>query len=62
MNKLRDDNRIVDKARVVVHTSGAWPSGTMSDNHWSIYLILANNGGSVRMNMRAEFDDPTGSP
>lgn len=53
------DKRTVDKVRVVVHTLGAWPNGTMSDNHWSIYLLLTNST-SVRMNMRAELDDPTG--
>ncbi len=61
MNKLRTDGRTVERVRVVVHTLGAWPNGTMSDNHWSIYLILANNGGSVRMNMKAELDDPKGT-
>lgn len=58
--QVRNDNRIVDKVRVVVHTTGAWPNGRMSDNHWSIFLILANGEGSVRMNMWAAIDDPTG--
>ena len=47
------DTRRVDKVRVVVHTTG--PAGpTTSDNHWSIYLLLGDNQGSVRINMRAE--------
>ena len=54
------DARPVENARVVVHTLGAWPNGTMSDNHWSIYLILKNNAASVRINMRAELNDPKG--
>jgi hypothetical protein len=46
------DTRVVQSVRVVVHILG--PAGpTTSDNHWSIYLVLAN-GGSVRMNMSAE--------
>ena len=61
MDKLRNDGRIVDEVRVVVHTLGAWPNGLMSDNHWSIYLLLAHKGGSVRMNMTAEADDPKGT-
>lgn len=61
MDKLRNDGRTVERVRVVVHTLGPWPNGTMSDNHWSIYLILASNGGSVRMNMKAELDDPKGT-
>lgn len=47
------DQRRVDFVRVVVHTLG--PAGpTISDNHWSIYLLLAEGQGSVRMNMRAD--------
>lgn len=47
------DERTVQHVRVVVHTLG--PAGpTISDNHWSIYLILANGQDSVRMNMRAD--------
>ncbi len=61
MDKLRNDGRTVESVRVVVHTLGPWPNGTMSDNHWSIYLILAKNDGSVRMNMRAELDNPRGT-
>ena len=61
MNKLRNDGRSVDQVRVVVHTLGPWPNREMSDNHWSIYLILAKNSGSVRMNMKAELDDPKGT-
>ena len=32
----------------------------MSDNHWTIFLVFAD-GTSVRMNMIAEYPDPTGS-
>ena len=56
---LHKDTRPVKVARVIVHTIGAWTSGTMSDNHWSIYLLL-DNYKSVRMNMRAEVGDPKG--
>lgn len=46
------DQRVVQYVRVVVHTLG--PAGpSISDNHWSIYLLLANNN-SVRINMTAE--------
>jgi hypothetical protein len=56
---IQQDIRPVVQVRTVVHTTGA--SGpTTSDNHWSIYLILANNTGSVRINMRAEYGNPTG--
>lgn len=56
---IQHDTRPVAQVRVVVHTTGA--SGpTSSDNHWSIYLVLANNAGSIRINMRAEYGDPTG--
>ena len=58
---LRTDTRPVKTVRVVVHTSGIWPNGTMSDNHWSIYLLLENNNRSVRMNMMAESDNPKGT-
>ena len=47
------DQRVVNSVRIVVHTLG--PAGpTISDNHWSIYLLLAEGQGSVRMNMRAD--------
>ena len=58
--EVRKDDRIVDIVRIIVHTIGAWPNGRMSDNHWSVYLILAKGEESVRMNMRAAIDDPTG--
>lgn len=60
MNDTTNDNRIVEKIRIVVHTLGPWPNGTMSDNHWSIYLILSDQGSSVRANMTADLEDPTG--
>lgn len=56
---IQQDKRSVVQIRVVVHTMGA-AGPTTSDNHWSIYLILANNAGSVRINMRAEYGDSTG--
>ena len=59
MSELYHDTRIVEKVRVVVHTTGAWPNG-MSDNHWSIYFILSGGVSSIRMNMSAERKDPRG--
>ena len=45
-------------ARVVVYTTGPLNLNTpMSDNHQSIYLLLAKNQGSLRLNMRGEWDD-----
>lgn len=55
----RQDQRVVDSVRVVVHTLG--PAGNISDNHWSIYLLLADSQGSIRINMRAEPGDSNGS-
>ena len=53
IDKLLDDRRVVTQARVVVHTTGPLsPNTLMSDNHWSIYLLLTG-GGSLRLNMRA---------
>jgi len=50
---VESDIRQVERVRVVVHTLG--PAGpTISDNHWSIYLLLGGNEGSVRINMRAD--------
>ena len=50
---VENDARQVEIVRVVVHTLG--PAGpTISDNHWSIYLLLSGNEGSIRINMRAE--------
>ena len=50
--KVLSDERRVKSVRAVVHTAG--PAGpTISDNHWSIYLLL-QAGGSVRLNMRAD--------
>lgn len=46
--------------RVVVHTMGL-ANLTMSDNHWSIYLMYSGSVGSTRANMMApEYGDPTG--
>ena len=53
-----EDKRIVEWARVVVYTTGPLNLNTpMSDNHQSIYLLLAKNQGSLRLNMRGEWDD-----
>lgn len=60
MAHYEEDDRIIERVRIVVHTTGSWPNG-MSDNHWSLYLLLKNESGSVRMNMTAAFDDPTGT-
>src|SRR5947199_9274860 len=61
MASFEEDMRYVQIVRVVAHTTGLRdPSIATSDNHWSIFLILANNEGSVRINMRAELEDPTG--
>ncbi|KAG9231499.1 hypothetical protein BJ875DRAFT_498264 [Amylocarpus encephaloides] len=60
IDSLLRDGRIVKSVKVVVHTTGAiGPNTPMSNNHWSIYLLLANNKGSLRLNMRAEWDDTT---
>ena len=56
---LPKDARPVNTARVIVHNVGRWPNG-MCDNHWSIYLLLEEKPRSVRINMTAELDDPTG--
>ena len=56
--EVTSDNTSVREVKVVVHTSQVL-SPTFSENHWSIYLILGGNS-SIRINMRAEYDDPTG--
>ena len=61
MSNLSNDNRAVVGARVVVHTPGGYPNSPMSDNHWSIYLLLSGGQASVQMNMTAEYGDPTGT-
>lgn len=53
------DSTPVTYVRVVVHTLGVAGPNT-SDNHWSIYLLHPDGVSSTRINMRAEFDDPTG--
>jgi hypothetical protein len=53
--QVGSDKRIVTTVRVTVHTYGPKVDGA-SWNHWSIYLILADGSGSVRSNMRAEFE------
>lgn len=51
--ELARDTRRITKFREVVHTLGAAGPNT-SDNHWSLYLVLERDQGSVRVNMRAE--------
>ncbi|KAH7305399.1 hypothetical protein BKA65DRAFT_520903 [Rhexocercosporidium sp. MPI-PUGE-AT-0058] len=42
IDKLLNDRRVMTQARVVVHTTGPLgPNTPISDNHWSIYLLLA---------------------
>ncbi|OKL56631.1 hypothetical protein UA08_08209 [Talaromyces atroroseus] len=50
---VQHGTRLVAQVRVVVHTLDA-AGATISDNHWSIYLVLADNIGSISINMRAE--------
>jgi hypothetical protein len=53
--EVESDTRQVEIVRVVLHTLG--PAGpTIIDNHWSIYLLLAGNEGSIQINMTAEPD------
>lgn len=55
------DTRQVSTVRVVVHTMGAMAPGVaMSNNHWSIYLVL-HNSLSMRLNMTAEEGYVTGN-
>jgi len=55
---LRTDGRVVKWIGVVVHTTGPLgPNAPMSYNHWSIYLRYKNDEGSLRLNMRADWDD-----
>ncbi|KAJ5225232.1 hypothetical protein N7468_006457 [Penicillium chermesinum] len=56
---VQADPTPVTTVRVVVHTLGAAGPNT-SDNHWSMYLIHSDQVSSTRINMRAEFDNPTG--
>lgn len=54
--QAREDTRVVEKIRVVVHTGHALDQ---SDNHWSIYLLLQDEG-SVRVNMATEYEEIEG--
>ncbi|CEJ62531.1 hypothetical protein PMG11_11028 [Penicillium brasilianum] len=56
---VQADTTPVTHVRVVVHTLGAAGPNT-SDNHWSIYLLHSDRVSSTRINMRAEFEDPSG--
>jgi hypothetical protein len=52
-------NRIVTYARVVVHFSQ--DAGGISENHWTVYLLLQDET-SIRMNMTAtEYGNPRGT-
>ncbi|KAH6696534.1 hypothetical protein BKA61DRAFT_249115 [Leptodontidium sp. MPI-SDFR-AT-0119] len=55
-NNVSKDDATVSHARVVAHVSQV--VGGISENHWSIYLLL-QGGLSVRMNMRAGIIDDT---
>ncbi|KAJ6024658.1 hypothetical protein N7540_005455 [Penicillium herquei] len=57
----QSDFRQISHIRVVVHTMGSSGPRT-SDNHWSIFLLIAGAQQSVRVNMSADldYDDPTG--
>jgi len=49
---------IVTHVRVVAHLSQDLGGG-VSENYWSIYLLL-EAGASIRMTMTADHGDPTG--
>jgi hypothetical protein len=53
--QVAEDSSGISKVRVVVHTMGPVGPNT-SNNHWLIYLLLREGGGSVRVNMRAVSD------
>ncbi len=55
---MSNDGALVTRVRVVAHLSQ--DVGGISENHWSIYLLLAG-GASVRMNMTAEYGEATGT-
>lgn len=54
MSYYSTDNRIVTHARVVAHLSQDLGGG-VSENHWSVYLLLEDET-SIRMNMAAGDD------
>ena len=56
---FRDSTSTFYIVRVCIHTTGRQPNG-MSDNHVSVFLLLGDNQGAVRVNMTTEEDDPTG--
>lgn len=46
------DTRVISHIRVVVHDASSHSkSFKTTRNHWSIYLILYNQAGTVRVNM-----------
>lgn len=59
MSSFLDDKQVVDEIPIVIHSLGAWPNDTISDNHESIYLFVANDT-SIRMNMRVELENSLG--
>ncbi|KAH6719533.1 hypothetical protein BKA61DRAFT_473500 [Leptodontidium sp. MPI-SDFR-AT-0119] len=54
---MSNDGAIITHTRVIAHFSQ--DAGGISENHWSIYLLL-QSGASVRMNMTAQYGEPTG--
>jgi hypothetical protein len=62
------DDAVVVRVRIVVHTMGSdgWDESTnqwdKSENHWSLYLVLAGETTSVRLNMSlADLSDNDGT-
>ncbi|PVH70795.1 hypothetical protein DL98DRAFT_436342 [Cadophora sp. DSE1049] len=55
---MSKDGATVSHARVVAHLSQ--DIGGISENHWSIYLLL-EGGASVRLNMFADYGNTTGT-
>ncbi|KAK7177889.1 hypothetical protein PSPO01_16061 [Paraphaeosphaeria sporulosa] len=56
---FRDSQSTFYTLRVCIHTTGRQPNG-MSDNHVSVFLLLGENRGSVRLNMTTEEGDRSG--
>ncbi|PVH70286.1 hypothetical protein DL98DRAFT_521701 [Cadophora sp. DSE1049] len=54
-----EDDAIVTHTRVVAHLNQN--VGGISENHWSIYLLLEGGIGSVRLNMSAPPGEITGT-
>lgn len=60
--EVRADVRKIKSIYIVVHTMGP-VSDIISDNHWSVYLVLDSvRDSSVRLNMiQLQDEDPTGT-